>query len=120
MSEEKKQPGFEIVDGKAVGRLVKGITIAGALHKDFVMQEFDVGMLMSAEQEISSANFLSFNAHLMLQQLVSIGTYTGPFSINMMKPVKGPDWRILRAAQIALEALGEPEPADLLQEAAAS
>lgn len=103
-----KTPFFTVKDGVATGRLVLGLEIQGTVHKDFEMRAYTVGDLIDAEAEAMVAQVITFNAFLMTQQLVRVGTFTGPFSLNMLRRVKPQDWRILRGAQQELEAMGEP------------
>lgn len=103
--------GFNIVDGKITGPLKIGFAINGELHKDFELREATVDDLLDAENEADITKPLNFNAQLLVRQLVRVGTYTGPFSINMIRRLKPVDWRILRSAQGEVDALGEDDPA---------
>ena len=105
-----KKP-YVIVDGLAVGRLLKGMNIPGGVGRDFSMREYTVADLIDAETEASALSPITFNAHLLVRQLVQLGDFKGPFTINMVRALKPADWRVLRAAQQELEELGEAEPA---------
>lgn len=101
---------FEIVDGKAVGKLVRGMGVPGGVAKDFAMREYTVADLLAAEAEASAMTPIAFNANLMALQLERVGSFTGPFTLNMIKALKPADWQVLRAAQQELERLGEDGP----------
>jgi len=100
-----------IEDGVARGTLRHGLEIAGKLAREFELREYTVEDLLDAETEASVMQPLGFNAQLMVRQLVRVGDFKGPFTLNMIKRLKAADWRQLRAAQQELEALGEAEPA---------
>ncbi len=101
---------FEIVNGKAVGKLAFGIPVPGGKALDFVMREYTVADLIDAEQEASAMTPIGFNAQLLCLQLERAGEFAGPFTINMIRGLKAADWQVLRGAQQALEAVGEAEP----------
>lgn len=106
-----KAPPFVIENGIAKGTLKRGLTIGETTHTEFEMREYDVGDLLDAETETSVTSVLNFNAQLMTRQLIRVGTFKGPFTVNQLRKLSALDWRILRAAQGALESLGEDEPA---------
>lgn len=110
--DEKKHPlGFEFKDGCVVGELKHGMSIEGVVQKHFVMREAMVADLLSAEMEADVSKPLNFSAQLMLLQLVSIGSFKGPFTEGMIRRLRTADWRLLRAAQAEVEGLGEDEAA---------
>lgn len=112
MNEGQSHPfGFVIGNGQLAGALKIGMAVEGEIQKSFEMREATVEDLLDAEVESSVATPLNFNAQLMIRQLVRVGDFTGPFTINMIKRLKPADFRILRAAQMELDALGEGEPA---------
>lgn len=103
--------GFVIGDGKITGPLKVGFSVNGVLHKDFELREAMVDDLLDAENEADITKPLNFNAQLLVRQLVRVGSYTGPFTVGMIRRLKPADWRILRAAQSEVDALGEGDPA---------
>lgn len=112
MSQAKKHPlDFKIEGGVLFGPLKHGMMIGGVLEKDFQMREPETGDLFDAEADAGVHLPLSFNAQLMLRQLMRVGEFSGPFTLNMIRSLKPADFRILRAAQMELDALGEAEPA---------
>lgn len=111
MAGNKHPLGFEFRDGCVEGSLKHGLSIEGVLHKDFVLREATVEDMLDAEHEADVIKPLNFNAQMMARQLVSVGSFKGPFTINMIRRLKPTDWRILRAAQSEVDALGEEEPA---------
>jgi phage FluMu protein gp41 len=109
---EKKHPlGFTFKDGRIFGPLLVGLSINGVLHKDFELREALVDDLLDAENEADVSKPLNFNAQLLVRQLVKVGSFEGPFTVGMIRRLKPADWRILRAAQSEIDALGEDESA---------
>lgn len=114
MSDNKRPHplGFVInPDGTLSGPLPGGFLAEGVTHDTFTMRAADVGDLLDAELESDVTRPLGFNAALMVRQLVRVGTFEGPFTLNMIRRLKPKAWRQLRAAQSELDALGEGEPA---------
>ena len=109
MSKKPHPLGFEIIDGLLHGPLKVGMPIKGSLQKKFVMREAMVEDLLDAEDDADVSKPLAFNAQLMVRQLVRVGDSEGPFTIDQIRRLKPIDWRILRAAQGELDALGEAE-----------
>lgn len=93
------------------GTLPGGMRIEEVTHHDFEMREADVGDIMDAEAEADVTKPISFNAQMMVRQLVSVGDFKGPFTIGMIKRLHPADFRTLRAVQMELDALGESAPA---------
>lgn len=111
MAEEKHPLGFVIKDGKVFGSLRHGFVIAEVTHKDFILREATVDDLLDAELAVDVSRPLNFNAELMSRQLVKVGSFEGPFTVNMIRRLKTLDWRLLRAAQTEIDDQGEGEPA---------
>ena len=93
---------FVVKDGVASGSLPHGLEIGGKQSKAFELREYTVEDLLDAETEASVTQPLTFNAQLMIRQLVRVGDFKGPFTLNMIKRLKPADWRVLRAAQTEL------------------
>ena len=98
---------FEIANGKAIGKMPSGMEISGVKHKDFVLREALVSDLMTAENNNESGGAVSYNANLACLTLESVGSYTGPFTENMVARLKARDWQALRVAMEALNYGGE-------------
>jgi phage FluMu protein gp41 len=108
MATKKPHPlGFEIINGQLHGALRVGMRVKGHLEKRFVMREALVEDLLAAEDEAPVDKPLAFNGALILLQLVRVGESEGPFVAAQLGALKPVDWRILRAAQAELDALGE-------------
>jgi phage FluMu protein gp41 len=107
-----KNKRFTINDGQATITLNVGLTLEGVVHKDVVMNEATVADILDAENDADVSKPLNFSAQLMLRQLVSIGTFTGPFTFGMIGRLKPNDFSLLRSAQAELGNMGEYEPAD--------
>lgn len=110
---EKKHPLGFVFDGNGnvSGPLKHGLMVAGVLQKGFKLREATVDDLLDAELEADVIKPLNFNAQMMVRQLVSVGTFEGPFTVAMIRRLKPVDWRILRAAQSEIDDQGEGEPA---------
>lgn len=100
-------------DGRRVARgdFKKGITIAGVTHKDFEMVEPVMEDLFAAEEEVppSSGRTMAYNGALMMIQLRRVGTFKGPFTMDMIGKIDPKDYNVLRRAQEELDVLGEAE-----------
>lgn len=89
------------------GALPNGLVIDGVTHREFVMREASVGDMLDAESDADVTRPLSFNGQMMLRQLVSIGTFNGPFTLGMLRGLKPADYRALRDKQMELDEMGE-------------
>lgn len=102
---------FQVIteDGQKliVGKLHYGFKVKDVVHKDFAMRISTAGDMFDAEQSVPPARPLAFNAELMCRQLVRIGSFEGPFTLGMLRPLRPTDFSILRAAQLQAEELGE-------------
>lgn len=91
--------------------LRKGLKIGDTVHKEIEIRESDLNDLMVAEEEASPVNPIAFRAAIVAQTLIRIGSYKGPFTIGMLKPLKSIDWNKIAEGLRELENLGEDEPA---------
>jgi len=91
------------------GMIPNGLVIDGVTHRDFELREASVGDMFDAEIDADVTRPLTFNGQMLLRQLVSIGTFKGPFTMNMLRGLKPADYRALRAKQMELDAMGEAE-----------
>jgi phage FluMu protein gp41 len=89
------------------GVLPHGLSISGTLHQAFTLREVSVGDMLDAEADADVTRPLTFAAHLLLRQLVRVGSFEGPFTINMIRSLKPTDFRALREKQAELDAQGE-------------
>jgi phage FluMu protein gp41 len=101
--DEKKKPG--------TGRLKHGLKIGGEPQFDFEVREGDVADLFAAEDVVPVEKQLQFDAALLCQRLVRVGTFEGPFTVKMLGRLKTADFNALRRAMAEAGAAGEPEPA---------
>lgn len=96
------------------GALLFGLIIGGKKYTSFTMREADVGDMMDAEGDVGPGTIIAFNTALGARQLKEVsgpdGTYTGPFTIDMLKTLKSKDYRALRDVQDRLDQLGNDEP----------
>jgi phage FluMu protein gp41 len=103
--------GFVFSNGCVSGPLKHGLTIKGVVHKEFTLREASVDDMLDAEMEVDVTKPLNFNAQMMIRQLVKVGSFEGPFTMNMVRQLKPADWRVLRQAQTEVDSLGEGESA---------
>lgn len=98
-------------DGRllARGKFKHGMAIAGVKHMDFEMVEALSSDNFEAEKDVSANNVLTFNGALMALQLRKVGTFSGPFTLDLIGRLKPGDYNRLRAAQMELDVLGEGE-----------
>ncbi|MDR2187035.1 MAG: hypothetical protein LBE62_03160 [Azonexus sp.] len=87
-----------------IGTLPHGLIINGQAEREFEMKEASTGDLFDAEMEAGVDRPLTFNGQLMILQLTRIGSFKGPFTLNMLRGLKTADYRALRKAQGELEA----------------
>lgn len=111
MAGTQNPQGLVCVDGVVSGLLKVGLLIDGIAQRGFSLREATVDDLLEAEMESDVTKPLNFSAQLMVRQLVQVGDFKGPFTINMIRRLKPVDWRILRDAQGMVDALGEAGPA---------
>ncbi|MDP1681089.1 MAG: phage tail assembly protein [Burkholderiales bacterium] len=86
-----------------------GLTIAGVSHKEFEIHEASLADMLDAEKISPASSPMNFNAELAVRQLVRVGDFTGPFTLNLLKRLRPADWWTLRDAQEELGAMGEGE-----------
>lgn len=91
------------------GTLKRGLKIGDEVHKDFVMREGTAADYFAAELESESSKSITYRAALAAQQLVSIGTFKGPFTLSMLGKLHPADLNQLVEARDALEVEGEAE-----------
>lgn len=90
------------------GDLKHGLTIGEKTHKHFVLRECSMGDMFDAEELVPASRQLAFRAALLTKQLVSIGDYHGPFTMQMLRKFEPADFTELMNAQ---DQLGEKEAA---------
>lgn len=107
-----QKPSYQIkvIDDKIhlIDHLVHGLTIAGVAHKQFEIRESNVADLFAADELASAAHLNRYDAAVLCQQLVRIGDYTGPFTLEILGKLKQVDFEILRAAMVEVELAGKP------------
>lgn len=91
----------------AKGTLKHGLKVGEEVHKDFVMREALAGDMFAAEAVADASKPMTYRAALIAEQLVSIGTFGGPFTLSMLGKLKGADMAILYNAQRELDEAGE-------------
>ncbi|HEL3750009.1 phage tail assembly protein [Stenotrophomonas maltophilia] len=99
------------MSAKVTGTLKRGLTISGQVHKDFTLREALAEDYFAAEGEDTLGKPTTYRAALLARQLVHLGSYEGPFNLEMLGKLAGVDLTILMAKQRELDALGEGESA---------
>ena len=94
------------------GTLQHGFVINGKAYRNFEMRPATVGDMMDAEEESDVRRPISFNCHLIIQQLVNVDGFTGPFTIGMIRALPPEDYGALRAAQAGANPAGESTGSD--------
>lgn len=98
----------------------KPITIAGVNYTHFEMREASVDDMFDAEMELARIGGgthtpLAFNGQMMVRQITQVSndkgeSFSGPFTMNMLKNWGPRNYRTLRNKQAELDLLGEAEP----------
>ena len=92
-----------------IGTLKHGLKVGDNVHKSFELREATAGDLFAAENAASPDRPITFAAAMLCQQLVSIGTFEGPFTLELIGKMKRQDLNLLQEARLALDAEGEAE-----------
>lgn len=116
MSEPKAaySPKYVQADRTSSGRLVAKGTLKHGLkfgdqvaQRDFELHEARAGDLMDAELSADLSKALNFSVALLAKQLVKLGTYEGPFTVGLLRDLRGHDLHTLREAQAEFDIVGE-------------
>lgn len=91
------------------GTLKYGLKIGDEKHTEFEMREAVTADMFAAEDLAPATKPLQYNGALMTLQLQRIGTFEGPFTLDMIGRLKSTDYAILRMTQMELEKSGEVE-----------
>lgn len=114
MAKGTNKPSYEItvIDDKIhlTDSLVHGLTIGDNTYKKFTLRESTAADLFAADEIASAHHVNRHDAAVLCQQLVCIGDYDGPFTLEILGKLKQVDFEILRAAMVEVELAGKPEP----------
>jgi phage FluMu protein gp41 len=95
---------------KATGLLKRGLKVGDQVHKEFELREGTTADYFAAEAGgADSSQQITFQAALVAQQLVRIGTFEGPFTVRMLGNLHPQDMQMLTNARARLEVEGEDE-----------
>ncbi len=89
------------------GTLRRGLRIGDQVHTEFELREATAGDYFAAEADTSSDRAITFRAALLARQLTRIGSFTGPFTLQMLGKLHPSDLDVMLAARDALEREGE-------------
>lgn len=101
----------EVKSTPGTGTLKHGLKIGKEVHQIFVIREGTMEDAFAAEDIAPVEQTLKFDAALLCQRLVSIGTFPGPFTLTILGRLKAADFNHLRRAMAEVDRAGEPEPA---------
>lgn len=90
-----------------VGTFKRGMKIGKDVHMEFELRPMTTEDLLDAELEVPMGKPMNFNAALAALQLVRVGDFDGPFTINMVRKLDPVDFQILRESLGKVAALGE-------------
>lgn len=112
MDKQEQQAAFKVSaaeDGAliAVGTLRHGLKLGAEELKEFELRESGMTDVFVAEGLSPAGRPLGFAAALMCQQLRRLGSFKGPFTMEMISKLRKHDFAILREAQLELDAQGE-------------
>lgn len=91
------------------GTLKHGLAIGDTVHKEFELRQCTGADYFAAEDHADSSKQVTYNAALVAQQLVRIGTFTGPFTLGMLGKMHPGDLMAMTTARAKLEVQGEDE-----------
>lgn len=89
------------------GHFEVGVELEGKLHMDFELREMSTGDMLDAECEVPMTQTFAFRTAVAAYQLLRIGSYEGPFNLQLMRRIHPRDINIIHQKQTELEALGE-------------
>lgn len=89
------------------GDFKKGMKIGGSTYKDFELRELTTADLLDAELISPSNKPMNFNAAMASLQLVRVGDYTGPFTLNMIRALHPKDYDAIVDGLNEVAKLGE-------------
>lgn len=87
--------------------LKQGLKVGETVHKEFELRQCTSADYFAAEASTDSSKSITFQAALVAQQLLRIGTYEGPFTLAMLGKMTPGDLQKMVAARSELEAEGE-------------
>lgn len=90
-----------------IGEFKKGMKIGSSTYKEFELREMTTADLLDAELISPSNKPLNFNAAMASLQLVRVGDYTGPFTLNMIRALHHKDYDVLVEGLNEVAKLGE-------------
>ena len=96
------------------GKLKTGLTLGkgenAIVHKEFEVREGAMSDYFAAENMASINQSLSFDAALLCQRVVNIGSFNGPFTMEIFGRLKPADFAQLRKAMWDADNAGESAP----------
>lgn len=94
--------------------LLFGLCIADKKYTSVTLREADVGDMIDAESDVGPGTIVAFSTAMMARQITEVsgpdGTYSGPFTHDMLRRLKPADYRKLRDAQDQLDQMGNDAP----------
>lgn len=93
------------------GTLKYGLKVGDQVHKEFELRQATTGDYFDAEAvvgpQVATGGGIRMQAALITQQLVRIGKFEGPFTLELIGKLAPADFSALSAAREELELSGE-------------
>lgn len=94
------------------GTLPHGLKLGEQVHKDFELRPLETGHVYDAEDMVDPSKPIKFAGALLCQQLVRIGTFEGPFTLELLRKLKPADVEAMQNVRLAMGSEGEAEQPD--------
>lgn len=91
------------------GTLPLGLKIGEQVHKAFELRPLETGHVYDAEDMVDPSKPIKFAGALLCQQLVRIGTFEGPFTLELMRKIDPKDVAAMQDVRMAMASEGEAE-----------
>lgn len=85
------------------GTFKKGWKIGETVHMDFELRASTTADIFAAEAMADASKPLTFDGALICVQLVRVGTYTGPVTLDMLGSLKPADFSTLRQKLVEVD-----------------
>lgn len=95
-----------------IGQLKHGLKVGDAVQKEFEIRPMTTGDLYDAEDMAPPDKSIKFAHSLLCCQLVRIGTFNGPFTLDVMRKIKPSDIGLMQEVRLAMAEEGEGEQLD--------
>lgn len=87
-----------------------GLKIGSETHKDVVVRDGNLADFFAAEKLASTDQTVTFEAALLIERIIRVGTFDGTLTMDIMGRLRPADFSVMRAAMKEAETLGESTP----------